>query len=733
MNKLNKFFEIKYHVIRNKFFEKNLFKRRLLISTIIILILSATLFSNLFYLQVKRNSVYTTRSNENRIKLLPMPPLRGLIYDRYGTKLVENIPFYGLYVVPEKSKNINEQFEKLKPIVGLTDDDIANFQKSRSLSQRFTPILLKGNLTEKQIAHFSVDKYQFPAFSVGMYFKRYYLFGELLTPVLGYVGKINDRDLKNLAEKDLTGEYAGTNVIGKTGIERYYEHALHGQVGFEKVEVNAHGRVLRKIQEQPAILGKNIYLTIDFELQRFIYNLLGDDRAAVVVMDPKDSSILAMVSKPSYDNNLFIDGISNDDYQYLLNNPDRPLYNRVIQGAYPPASTVKPFLAVAGLTEGVITPKTTMNTTGVWYIPNTQKRYRDWKIDGHGMVDLQKAITESVDTYFYQLAFELGIDRISLWMKRFGFGELTGLDLAEETAGNMPSREWKQKRYKQMWYQGDTIPVGIGQGYWTATPLQVAKALAILINNGKVNTPHLMMKMEGKTVEEYQDPQLSQDIYMPESSSWELVKNGMKGVINSPNGTAFKVFNGANYVAAGKSGTAQVFSLKEDQVYRAKDLKKSLHDHAWFIAYAPYKDPKILVVVLMENAGGGSRNAAPVAHQIIDYYLNERLPELNNPTISTFDPNDPFSDENNNLIPNPKMIMAKFINPQLKRFEHPIIKFSSPNHSNSGNKDIYKNKLTNYPYKLNNTREEYINSSKEIFSPVENSPVRDNNEQSPTN
>lgn len=614
--------------IRDKKAERNLFIRRALVSFLGVIGLSAILFTNLYHLQIVNYDLYQTRSNGNRIKLLPLPPTRGLIYDRYGKVLAENLTFFGLYIVPEKIENLELTFEKLRQVVGLSDEDIENFHKERRRSSRYTSILLKPNLTEEQIARFSVNQYQFPSISVKPYFKRHYLYGEPLTHILGYVAKINDKDIERLKKEDKYANYAGSHNIGKLGIERYYEDELHGEVGFEEVEINNRGKVIRKLREQPAVAGKSIYLTIDLELQRYIADLLANYKGAVVVLDPKDSSILAMVSMPSYDNNLFVDGISSKDYKRLLDDPSHPLYSRVTQGAYPPASTVKPFIAVAGLQENVITQYTTIFDPGYWVLPNTTKRFRDWKKSGHGYTDLNKAITESSDTYFYQLAYNMGIDKLSSWMNSFGFGLPTGIDIREETSGTMPSREWKQKRYKKSWLQGDTISVGIGQGYWTATPLQVAKALTVLINNGKVNTPHLMKGIEGTTLIPYKDPLLYPDIEEPQKGYWELAKQGMYNVINANNGTGRKAFINTNYHVAGKSGTAQVFSLKENQVYNVKELTKELHDHAWFIGYAPYENPKVVVAVILENAGGGGSNAGPVVRNIMDYYLNIRLPQV---------------------------------------------------------------------------------------------------------
>lgn len=626
---LKKFFSPPTHEpIRDKKAERNLFARRTLVAFIGILLLSGVLFANLYQLQVMNFETYQTRSNGNRIKLLPLAPTRGLIYDRNGELLAENLTFFGLYIVPEKTENLKATFDELRDVVGLTDEDIESFYKERRRGTRYTPIMLKANLTEEQIARFAVNQYKYPSLDVRPYFKRNYLYGDVMTHILGYVGRINDKDVERLKKEDKFANYAGSTDMGKLGIERYYEDALHGQTGFEEVEINSRGKVIRKLREQPATAGKSIHLTIDLALQRYITDLLSGQKGAVVVLDPKDSSVLAMVSTPSYDNNLFVDGISGADYSRLLNDPDRPLYSRATQGVYPPASTVKPFIAVAALTENVITPSTTIYDPGYWTLPGSTKRFRDWKKSGHGSLDLNKAITESADTYFYQVAYNMGIDRLDEWMSRFGFGLPTGIEIQEEASANMPSRAWKMKRYKKPWVQGDTISVGIGQGYWTATPLQVAKATAVLVNNGKVNTPHLMKTIEGAEIEPYKDPLLYEDITEPKQSYWDAAKRGMFNVVNSAAGTGRKAFIGANYHVAGKSGTAQVFSLKENQKYNAAGLKKELHDHAWFTAYAPYEEPKLIVTVILENAGGGSSNAAPLVRKIMDFYLNKRLPQL---------------------------------------------------------------------------------------------------------
>ncbi|APC10751.1 MULTISPECIES: peptidoglycan DD-transpeptidase MrdA [Providencia] len=597
--------------------ESVLFIRRALIAFGVIVILTSILVTNLYHLQIVRHEDYQTRSNDNRIKLVPIAPSRGIIYDRQGTQLALNSTFYQLEIVPEKVDNLQETLDKLRDIVDLTDEDIANFEKERKRSRRFTSIALKTQLNEVQVARFAVNQYHFPGLEVKSYQRRSYPYGSALTHVIGYVAKINDKDIERLDKDGLLPNYAASHDIGKLGIERYYESVLHGKTGYEEVEVNSRGRVIRQLHEQPPQAGRDIYLTIDLELQIYIEKLLTTSRAAVVVTDPRNGEILALVSNPSYDSNLFVNGISNKDYQALLNNPDRPLINRTTQGLYPPASTVKPFISVAALSEKVITPNTTIFDPGWWQLPGSEKRYRDWKRWGHGKLNVMKSIIESADTFFYQVAYDMGIDRLSVWMTRFGFGEYTGIDLAEERSGIMPTREWKQKRYKKPWYQGDTIPVGIGQGYWTATPIQMSKALMTLINDGQVKTPHLLYGTKlGNAMVPYEDKETTQigDIH---SGYWELAKQGMYGVANAPNGTGRRSFIGTPYKAAAKSGTAQVFSY---ETYNASKLAEHLRDHKLMIAYAPYDKPTIAVTIILENGGAGP-SVGDIVRQIFDHVL----------------------------------------------------------------------------------------------------------------
>lgn len=612
----------------------------------VIILLIFVLLANLADLQISNFSYYSTKSNNNRIEIIPIPPSRGMIYDRNGTPLAINNITYQLNIVPDKTKNLNEQFEQLKTIVDLTDEDIENFQKERRNYRAHRPVPLKENLTEKQIARFIVDQHRFPFVSIVKIQHRYYPYGASLTHILGYISKINTQDKQRLEEENKASDYVATFNIGKMGIERYYEDVLHGTAGNEKVEVNSRGRIVRLLEQHPPQAGEDIYLSINLKLQLYIESLLTGRKASVVAIDPNNGEVLAMVSSPSYDSNDFVGGISSKKYSELLNDPSKPLFNRALLGAYPPASTVKPFISIAALSEGVVSPKSVVNDPGWWQLPGTERRYRDWLKWGHGHVDVLRAIEESVDTYFYQVAYDMGIDRLNLWMTKFGYGERTGIDISanEETRAVMPSREWKLKRHKKSWLQGDTIPVGIGQGYWTATPMQMAKALTTLINNGKTFTPHFLLYKKSDIINTNQNqPTIDPEKYVETNSLvdvnpayWALAKEGMHRVMFGARGTARKVYAGAKYQAAGKSGTAQVYGLKENETYNAHKIPEHLRDHALFIAYAPYDKPKIALAIVLENGGGGSSNGGAVARKILDYYLEgDNSTELDDGASST--------------------------------------------------------------------------------------------------
>ena len=608
--------------IRDHSAESALFFRQAVVAFFGIIILMIALIVNLYTIQVQGHSDYNTRSDENRIKVVPVAPNRGLIFDRNGKLLAENRPVYALEVTPEKVKDIPQTLHLLRSFFSLSDKDIVTFNRDLKRTRRFNSITLKNQLTEEEVAIFSANQHRFPGVGVKGYIKRFYPYGDNLTHVLGYVAKINDKDIENLKKEDLLSNYKATRDIGKLGIERYYENVLHGIAGYQEVEVNNRGRVIRTLKYVPPIPGKDLYLNLDIDLQIFIRSILKDRRGAVVVLDRKDASVLAMVSTPSYDPNLFVHGISNKKYKKLLTDHNRPLVNRATLGIYPPASTIKPFIAIAALTEKVITLKSTRNDPGYWRLPNSKTRpYRDWKAWGHGRVNIVQSIEESVDTFFYQIAYDLGIDRISSWMSRFGFGQYTGLDIHEESKANMPTREWKITRYRQPWYKGDTIPVGIGQGYWTATPLQIAKATVVLVNKGEVHPPHLLNHIDSNGVQAYSSFAPSESISNVKNEYWNSVLEGMRLVNHGKKGTARHSFFKSKYQTGGKSGTAQVFALGDIKNYVAEEIAEHLRDHALYTGFAPFENPEIIVSIVLENAGGGSRIAAPIAKEIFDYVL----------------------------------------------------------------------------------------------------------------
>ncbi len=615
--------------IRDYQAEARLFANRALVSFFGIVALMGVLVTNLYNIQVNQYQDYKTRSNDNRIKVVPIAPNRGLIYDRNGVLLAENRPVFDLEITPEKVKNMDATIAQLQTLFEITPEQIERFHRERKRTRRFKSVPILSQLTEKQVAVFSVNQYRFPGVEVSGTLKRYYPYGEILTHVIGYVSRINDRDMQRLSGEGKEANYQATRDIGKLGIEKFYEDMLHGTAGYQEVEVNSRGRVIRTLKFVPPVPGKDIVLNIDIKLQTYVHQLLDGRRGSAIVLDPKDNGILAMVSSPSYDPNAFVHGISGKGYSDLLNDKNRPLVNRSTLGIYPPASTVKPFIAVSALQEGVVTPNTTRNDPGYWRIPNSDTRpFRDWLRWGHGRVNLVQSIEESVDTFFYQIAYDLGIDRLSNWMSMFGFGDYTGIDIFEESKANMPTRDWKMSRHKTPWYKGDTIPVGIGQGYWTATPMQLAKATSVLVNEGNVTAPHLL-RATIENGEAFDNRVLSDYVTYPPIQNvpdkyWNLAKEGMRLVNHGKKGTARRSFTGMSYMTAGKSGTAQVFGLAEDQEYNADELAEHLRDHALFTGFAPFDDPKIIVTIVLENAGGGSSNGAPVARRIFDKVLLDK-------------------------------------------------------------------------------------------------------------
>lgn len=618
---------------RNFEAEEKLFARRAIVAFALVVICFTILGINLYRLQVDQHSYYQTRSNENDIKMIPIAPTRGLIFDRNGIPLVRNVSWYDIHITPYKIDNMQETLKALTPIVDLTPEEIETFEHELKQNSRYKPVELKAELTDEEVARFAVNQFRFSGVTVDTYQDREYPYGADLAHVLGYVSKINDNDYKRLNAAGVGENYAADHNIGKQGIEGYYESLLHGKTGYQEVEVDNHGRIVRVLKEVPPVAGQNITLTLDLHLQQYVESQLAGQRAAALIEDPHDGSVLAMVSAPSYDPNPFVKGISYKAYKTLLQDKDLPLINRVTQGLYPPASTVKPYMAMSALLTKVITPSFTIFGAPTWTLPGTDRKYRDWKKTGHGMLDVTKAIEESADSFFYQVAFMMGIDRIHTMLSQFGYGKSTGIDLNEEYAGLLPSREWKQKVHKKMWYQGDTVSVGIGQGYWVATPIQMVKALVALLNNGHVINPHLLEKSQrGTVVQPYQAKLPQPQIGDAKSPYWSLVRHAMFGMANAPNGTGYKYFHTAPYGIAAKSGTSQVFSLKQNQVYNAKMTPMRLRDHIFYTAFAPFNDPKVAVALILENGGNEGVTAAPLMRNILDHIF---VPEATPPPVVT--------------------------------------------------------------------------------------------------
>lgn len=602
--------------IRDHSAEANLFARRAFVGFIFILVLIAILLSNLYKIQVDDHQNYQTRSNDNRIKVIPIAPNRGLIYDRNGVLLAENKPVYNLEVIPEDVADLPLSLEQVSKIITISEQEKTDFLDDIKHTRRFKSQVLKARLDETEVAKFSVNQHKFPGFSIEARLARYYPFGDTLTHALGYVAKLNRKELNKLTQEDQATNYRATHDIGKLGIEKYYEELLHGQVGSQHVEVNNRGRIIRTLSMLPPQPGSDLVLTLDIGLQQIAQHALKDMRGAIVVMDAKDGGVLALYSNPSYDPNLFVHGISSKNYKALLN-PDRPLINRATQGRYAPASTVKPHMAILALEENIVSESTSMWDPGFFQIPNVEHKWRDWKRWGHGHVDVYKAIEESCDTYFYDAAYRLGITKISNFMSRFGFGELSGIDIHEETTAILPSKEWKENRFKESWWRGDTISVGIGQGYWTATPIQIANATNILVNRGINHPPHLVQVVKKDNDIIQINNEEKPPVILKNPHHWQIALDAMHNTVKKVSGTAHKAFKGTNYDSAGKTGTAQIVSIAQGERYDADALKERQRDNTIYIGFAPYNDPKIVVSVILENNHGGVQ----IARQLMDYYF----------------------------------------------------------------------------------------------------------------
>ncbi|SEL25330.1 penicillin-binding protein 2 [Ectothiorhodospira marina] len=606
--------------LKNHYQEKRLFLARVVILMVMVTLLFGIVSARLGHLQVASYSHFSTLSQNNRVRLEALPPPRGLIFDRNGVVLAENRPAYQLEVTPEQVTDMDATLEQLARIVHLEEARIERFRRMLKGKRPFQAVPLKLNLTDEELANFAVNRHRFPGVDVEARVARHYPQGASLAHVLGYVGRIDERELARID----TQRYAGTTHIGKLGIERFYESQLHGHVGFQKVEVNAQGRTLRVLEREPATPGRDLVLSLDVRLQRAAEEILDGYAGAIVAMDPRNGEVLAMVSMPSFDPNLFVHGISRSVFQELRTHRRQPLFNRALSGQYPPGSTLKPVVGLAGLEHGVTTAERTMYSPGYYTLPNDTRRYRDWRY--HGTVNLDRAIAQSSDVYFYDLGHKLGIDRMSSFLGRFGLGERTGIDSTGERQGLLPSREWKRATYNQPWYPGETLITAIGQGYMLTTPLQLTSLTSTLAMRGERVRPHLLRGHiqgdGGELALDESEPLAPVQVSRPEY--WDQVREPMEHVLHRARGTAHSsAGQDAAYRIAGKTGTSQVFGLGEEEEYDEDELAMHLHDHALFIGYAPADDPRIAVAVIVEHGGSGGRVAAPMARKVMDYYLLE--------------------------------------------------------------------------------------------------------------
>lgn len=610
---------IEYRPLKDQAEEQRRFNRRARLGLLVIVLCFLGLVARYFYLQVLEHHEFSTRSDRNRVHVQPVPPNRGLIYDRRGRVLAENRPAYRLELVPEKVSDINATLDRVGEIVGLSDEDRARFREARSRYRDFQGIPIRFNLSEEEVARFAVNRHRFQGVDVIPYLSRHYPRGELMTHVLGYVGRIDAADLASVDEAD----YRGTTHIGKTGIERYYEKDLHGRSGMERVETNARGRVLQLLERQDPVPGSDLVLSVDVAVQRAGWEALGERAGAAVAIDPRNGSVIALVSKPAYDGNAFVHGIGQAAYRAILSAPGRPLFNRAISGGYEPGSTIKPFIGLAGLELGVTQRDTRVFSTGKFYLEGQERPFRDWKERGHGWADIETALEQSVNTYFYKLAMDLGIDRIHDYLDQFGFGRPTGIDLPGESGGLLPSRDWKRGRYGEAWYPGETVITGIGQGFNVVTPVQLATALAALVNGGVVRQPRLLYaeKPPGEGAARHIVAPVAKRIPVSDPRDWEAIRQGMWRVVNGARGTARSVALDAPYDIAGKTGTAQVYGLAAGEEYEESEVAQHLRHHALFIAFAPFEAPRIVVAVVVDHGGAGSTRAAPVARAMLDAWL----------------------------------------------------------------------------------------------------------------
>ncbi|MBT8088696.1 MAG: penicillin-binding protein 2 [Gammaproteobacteria bacterium] len=618
--------------IKDHHSERRLFVRRVVVSTVTAVLLLGIVIARLVHLQVVEHELFAEKAQGNRVRIEPVAPIRGLIFDRKGRVIAENLPAYQLELVPEQVDDIDDTLERLARLSLISGEDIPRFKELSRSGPRFRPVTLKFRLTEEEIANFAIQRPRFPGVDFKPRLVRHYPDGPAVAHAVGYVGALSSDDLRRLD----AARYAGTSHTGKTGVEGSFESDLHGAAGYRHLVTNARGRQIPgdssqlldslPIDEKPAP-GSNVYLSIDLDLQLLATRLFEGRRGAVVALDPDSGEILALVSAPSFDPNLFAIGMSTAQYGELANNVDVPLFNRAVRGRYPPGSTIKPMLALAALETGATNLTRKTFCMGYFMLPDSTHRYRDWKPEGHGPVDLHDAIEQSCDVYFYEISQEIGIDNMHDYLVRFGLGKKTGVDIGGEQAGVVPSREWKRNNFSnrddQRWYHGETVIASIGQGFMLATPLQLAAAAGALATRGKHFRPHMVAAVEDALSGERTlvVPERLPDVEISNSFYWDNIINAMHDVMQGPRGTARAVGTGAPYKMAGKSGTAQVVSIAQDEEYDEEEIEERQRDHALFISFAPLDKPRIAVAVIVENGSSGSRVAAPVAKAIMDRYL----------------------------------------------------------------------------------------------------------------
>ena len=613
--------------LRNVEADLSRFRARVLVATLVVLICFLLVASRLVYLQLVRHEDLLEQAENNRTAIVPVLPNRGLILDRNGIVLASNYSAYTLEVTPSRINNLEQTIEELAGVLDITPRDRRRFKKLLEESKSFESLPLRTRLSDEEVAKFAAQRFRFPGVEIKARLFRNYPYGELASHVVGYIGRINPAEKEKLDESDEQANYRGTEYIGKLGVEQSFEAQLHGTTGVESVETSAGGRAMRKLASSPATPGNTVKLSIDIRLQHLIEQLFGDRRGALVALDPKTGEVLAFVSKPTFDPNLFVEGIDSENWQALNESPDKPLLNRALRGTYPPGSTYKPFMALAALETGTRRPEQTISDPGFFMFGN--HRFRDDKEGGHGTVNMYQSIVQSCDTYYYVLANDLGVDTIHQQMQRFGFGEFTGIDIFGEVRGLLPSTDWKRRAYKradqQKWYAGETISLGIGQGYNNFTMLQLASATATLANDGIKMKPHLVKEvLDILTHAPTATTREAVGEVIAKAANIAIIKNALVGV--NIEGTSAAAFRGAGYTSGGKTGTAQVIQIKQNEKYVASKTEERFRDHALFTAYAPAEEPKIALAMVVENAGFGSQNAAPIARRIFDYWLLQQYP-----------------------------------------------------------------------------------------------------------